>query len=119
MSHFEEVLLKDFKAPCKIPNVGDKVNVHVRVFEGNKERIQIFQGLVLKINGSRLSKSFTVRKISDGIGVEKTFPIHNPVVSKLEVLSHSKVRRAKLYFIRDLKGKASRLTSIISKHDKS
>lgn len=111
MLHFEEILKKDLKVKCTIPKVGDKVSVHVRVFEGNKERIQIFQGVVLKLGGKRLSRSFTVRKISDGIGVEKTFPIYSPVLSKLEIVSRSKVRRSKLYYTRKLQGRASRLTT--------
>ena len=102
------------------PKVGDKTAVHVRISEGGKERIQVFQGVVLKLSGKGVSRSFTVRKISDGIGVERTFPLASPVLSKVEILSRSKVRRAKLYYIRKLKGRASRLTSaFFSKEDQN
>ena len=89
--------------------VGDKTAVHVRIVEGGKERVQIFEGVVMSIGGKSQGRSFTVRKISDGIGVERTFPFSSPILSKVNVLSRSKVRRAKLYYIRKLKGKASRL----------
>ena len=94
-----------------MPNIGDRVDVHVRILEGGKERIQVFQGVVLKMGGKGVSRSFTVRKISHGVGVERTFPLSSPVLAKVEILSKSKVRRAKLYYIRKLKGRASRLTS--------
>ena len=97
--------------PLSAPCVGDKVDVHIRIVEGNKERIQVFQGVVLKIGGHGVSKSFTVRKISNGVGVEKTFPLNSPVLSKVKIISKSKVRRARLYYIRKLKGKSSRLTA--------
>ncbi len=103
---------KKYKSISPAPGTGDKVNVHIRVVEGEKERIQVFQGIVLKTGASGSSRSFTVRKISDGIGVEKTFPLNSPVLSKIEILSQSKVRRAKLYYLRNLKGRASRLTSV-------
>ncbi len=88
---------------------GDTVKVHVKVKEGDKERIQIFQGLVIGIKGGGMRTSFTVRKISSGVGVERVFPLNSPTVDKLEVIRSGKVRRAKLYFLRAKLGKAGRL----------
>lgn len=88
---------------------GDTVNVHVRVVEGNRERIQVFKGVVIRRQGHGVSETFTVRKISFGVGVERIFPVHSPVVDKIEVLSRGIVRRAKLYYLRDLRGKAARI----------
>ncbi len=90
---------------------GDTVNVHVKVREGDKERIQVYRGIVIKVQGSGASRSFTVRKMSAGVGVERTFPFQSPGVDKVEVVSHGKVRRSKLYFLRNLKGKAAKITS--------
>jgi large subunit ribosomal protein L19 len=89
--------------------VGDTVKVHVLIKEGDKERIQIFKGDVIARRGSGLGATFTVRKISYGIGVERIFPLHSKMVKKIEVIRHGKVRRAKLYYLRDLKGKAAKL----------
>lgn len=89
--------------------VGDTVKVHVLIKEGDKERIQIFKGDVIAKRGSGLGATFTVRKISYGIGVERIFPLHSKVVKKVEVVRHGKVRRAKLYYLRQLKGKAAKL----------
>jgi large subunit ribosomal protein L19 len=89
---------------------GDTVEVQVRVIEGDKERQQKFRGEVINVRGSGLRKTFTVRKISDGIGVERTFPLHGPAVAEVKVLKHSKVRRAKLFYLRRKTGKAARLT---------
>jgi large subunit ribosomal protein L19 len=89
---------------------GDTVEVSVRVIEGDKERQQKFRGEVINVRGSGLRSSFTVRKISDGIGVERTFPLHGPAVADVKVLKHSKVRRAKLFYLRRVTGKAARLT---------
>ena len=88
---------------------GDTVKVNVRVREKDKERIQAFQGEVIGLKGSGVSRTFTVRKISHRVGVERVFPLHSPVVESVEVLRHGRVRRAKLYFLRDLRGKAARL----------
>ena len=88
---------------------GDTVNVHVRVIEGQKERIQQFQGVVIAVRGSGASRSFTVRKISNGIGVERVFPIHSPKLAKIERVRRGRVRRAKLYYLRNLRGKAARI----------
>jgi large subunit ribosomal protein L19 len=88
---------------------GDTVRVHVRVVEGDKERIQVFQGVVIGRRGGGTRETFTVRKISGGIGVERIFPIHSPSVDKIEVVRRGKVRRAKLYYLRSLRGKAARI----------
>ena len=88
---------------------GDTVIVHVRVIEGDKERIQIFHGVCIKRKGGGINKTFTVRKISNGVGVERIFPLHSPRLAKIEVKRKGKVRRAKLYYLRKLKGKAARI----------
>lgn len=84
---------------------GDTVRVHVRVVEGERERIQVFEGICIRRRGSRLSETFTVRKISFGVGVERTFPVHSPMLAKVEVVSRGHVRRAKLYYLRSRVGK--------------
>lgn len=97
-----------------IPNfrAGDTVKVHVKVIEGQRERIQIFEGVVIKRNGGGISETFTVRKISYGVGVERTFPLNSPKVDRIEVVRQGKVRRAKLYYLRKLTGKAARIKEI-------
>jgi large subunit ribosomal protein L19 len=90
-------------------NVGDSVKVYTRIYEGDKERIQMFEGVVIGKRGGNTRATFTVRKVSYGVGVEKTFPKHSPLIERIEVLSKAKVRRAKLYYLRDLKGKAAKL----------
>lgn len=88
---------------------GDTVAVHVRVIEGEKERIQIYQGVVISIRGSGASRTITVRKVSNGVGVERIFPYHSPRIAKIEVVRRGQVRRAKLYYLRNLRGKAARI----------
>ena len=88
---------------------GDTVKVHVRVIEGNRSRIQVFQGVVIRRQGGGVRETFTVRKVSFGVGVERTFPVHTPVVEKIEVLTRGDVRRAKLYYLRELRGKAAKI----------
>ena len=88
---------------------GDELKVHVRVIEGNKSRVQVFQGIVIARQGSGVRETFTVRKISYGVGVERIFPVHAPVIEKIEVVRRGEVRRAKLYFLRDLRGKAAKI----------
>lgn len=94
----------------KIPvlNVGDTVKVHVRVKEGNRERIQVFEGIIIKVQGRGVNQTFTVRRISYGVGVEKTFLVHSPAVEKVEVVRVGKVRRARLFYLRDRVGKAAK-----------
>ena len=91
--------------------VGDQVRVHVRVREGDKERVQVFEGLCLRRRGGSAGETFTVRKISNGVGVERIFPVQSPLVTKLEILSRGFVRRSRLYYLRDLTGKKARLHS--------
>jgi large subunit ribosomal protein L19 len=88
---------------------GDTVKVHVRVVEGNKERVQVFEGVVIARRGSGINESFTVRKLSFGVGVERTFPIHSPIMAQIEFVSRGDVRRAKLYYLRDRIGKAAKV----------
>jgi large subunit ribosomal protein L19 len=88
---------------------GDTVKVHVRVVEGTRERVQVFQGVVIRRQGGGLRETFTVRKISFGVGVERTFPVHSPSISKLEIVARGRVRRAKLYYLRELRGKKARI----------
>ena len=88
---------------------GDTLKVHVRVIEGSKERVQVFQGVVLRRQGGGLQETFTVRKLSYGVGVERTFPVHSPIIEKIEVFTRGDVRRAKLYYLRDRVGKAAKV----------
>ena len=88
---------------------GDTVKVHMRIIEGEKERIQVFQGAVIRISKGTTNATFTVRKISDGVGVERVFPMHSPSIERIEVVQEGRVRRSRLYYLRDLKGKAARI----------
>jgi large subunit ribosomal protein L19 len=88
---------------------GDTVNVHVRVIEGNRSRIQQFKGIVIRRQGAGVRETFTVRKVSFNVGVERTFPVHTPIVEKIEVVTRGSVRRAKLYYLRELRGKAAKI----------
>ena len=90
-------------------DAGDTLKVHVRVVEGTRERVQVFQGAVIRRQGDGLRETFTVRKVSFGVGVERTFPVHSPIVAKIEVVSRGDVRRAKLYYLRDRVGKAAKI----------
>lgn len=106
MKHIEGLGLKNETFEFR---VGDTVRVHTRVVEGDSERIQIFDGVVITRRGSGISETFTVRKVSYGVGVERVFPLHSPRVEKIEVIKQGKVRRARLYYLRKLSGKAARL----------
>ena len=97
----------DFKA-------GDRLKVHVKIQEGEKERIQIFEGVVIKIHRASAGSSFTIRKISYGVGVERIFPLHSPVIDKIELMSEGRVRRSRLYYLRELSGKKARIAAIDS-----
>lgn len=88
---------------------GDTLKVHVNIVEGNRSRVQIFQGVCIRVHGSGIGRTFTVRKVSFGVGVERTFPLHSPVIEKIEVDSRGDVRRAKLYYLRNLRGKAAKI----------
>jgi large subunit ribosomal protein L19 len=88
---------------------GDTVKVHVRVVEGNRERIQVFQGVVIRRQGGGVRETFTVRKVSFGVGVERTFPVHSPIVDHVEIVTRGDVRRAKLYYLRELRGKKAKI----------
>ncbi len=100
---------REIKSEAPAFRVGDSVKVHVKVREGEKDRIQIFHGIVIAMKGGGTGSTFTVRKVSDGIGVERIFPLHSPVIGKVEVVRRGRVRRAKLYYLRKLKGKAARI----------
>lgn len=99
------------KADVPAFNVGDTVKVHVKIKEGNRERIQIFEGFVLKKQNGGVAETFTVRRIASGVGVEKTFPIHSPLVEKIEVTRRGKIRRAKLNYMRQRTGKSAKIKS--------
>jgi len=88
---------------------GDTLKVHVKVVEGNRSRVQVFQGVCIKLQGSGVGRTFTVRKVSFGVGVERTFPLHTPIIDKIEVATRGDVRRAKLYYLRTLRGKAAKI----------
>ena len=94
-------------------NVGDTVKVFVKVVEGNKERLQAFEGIVIAFRGGSISETMTVRKISNGVGVERTFPMHSPKIDHIDIIRHGKVKRAKLYYLRQRSGKAAKLAEVI------
>lgn len=108
----EEITKDQLKSDIPSFRPGDTVRVHAKVVEGTRERIQLFEGVVIKRRGAGISETFTVRKISNGVGVERTYPVHTPRIAKLEVIRRGKVRRAKLYYLRNLRGKAARIKEI-------
>jgi len=113
MSNIIDVLEQEhMKSEVPALRAGDTVAVHVKVVEGTRERIQVFEGLVIKIKGGGIRETFTVRRVAYGVGVERTFPLHSPRIDKIEVKRHGKVRRAKLYYLRNLTGKAARLKEV-------
>ncbi|OIJ13186.1 50S ribosomal protein L19 [Anaerobacillus alkalidiazotrophicus] len=107
-----EITKEQLKSDIPAFRPGDTVRVHVKVVEGTRERIQVFEGVIIKRRGSGISETFTARKISYGVGVERTFPLHSPKIDKIEVMRRGKVRRAKLYYLRALRGKAARIKEI-------
>lgn len=115
MSTIEQTLVSDAKSPEPI-NIGDTVRVHVRIREGQKERIQVFEGTVIAKKHGGPRETITVRKISNGVGVERVFPLSAPVIAKIETKSRHRVRRAKLYYLRNLRGKKARLKEIKDFH---
>ena len=104
-----EITKEHLKSDIPAFRAGDTVRVHIKVIEGQRERIQIFEGVVIKRRGTGVSETFTVRKISYGVGVERTLPVHSPKIDKIEVVRRGQVRRAKLYYLRDRVGKAARI----------
>jgi len=112
MDILKQIELEQIKSDLTPFNVGDSVKVHLKVKEGKRERIQIFEGLVIKRQNGGLKETFTVRKISYGVGVEKTLPVHSPKIEKIEVMRRGKVRRAKLYYIRERVGKSAKVKEL-------
>ena len=108
-----EVTARQLKSDVPAFSSGDTVKVYVRIIENNKERIQVFQGVVMQRRGSGVSETFTVRKISSGVGVERTFPVNSPVISKIELLKRGKVRRSRITYLRKRSGKAARIKEIL------
>lgn len=117
-SIIRDLEMENMKPEVASFGVGDTVRVHIRITEGKRERIQIFEGLVIKRQGGGIQERFTVRKLSGGIGVEKTFPIHSPMIEKIEVVRAGKVRRARLFYIRDRVGKRSKVKERITRRTK-
>jgi large subunit ribosomal protein L19 len=112
MSLIQEITKEQLRSDLPSFRPGDTLKVYVKVIEGTRERIQLFEGVVIKRHGAGISKTFTVRKISYGVGVERTFPLHSPKLDKIDVARRGKVRRAKLYYLRELRGKAARIKEI-------
>jgi len=109
MHILDSVDAKSLKTDIPDFRAGDTVKVHVNIIEGNRSRIQVFQGVVIARQGESVRETFTVRKVSFQVGVERTFPVHSPVIDKIELVSRGDVRRAKLYYLRDLRGKAAKI----------
>ena len=109
MNLVDQIEAKEMKKEVADVHIGDTVKVHMRIVEGEKERIQVIEGVVIKMRGGGARKTLTVRKISFGIGVERIFPIHSPRVEKIDIVKRAKIRQAKLYYLRELRGKAARL----------
>lgn len=112
MDLIKQVENEHLKEQIPVFSPGETGRVHFKVVEGNRERTQIFEGVIIKRRGSGLNESFTVRRISYGVGVERTFPLHSPKIVKIEVMRRGRVRRAKLYYLRELRGKAARIKEI-------
>ena len=109
MNVIDELELEQQKESVPALRPGDTVKVHAKVVEGTRERIQVFEGLVIRITGGGLRRNFTVRRVTHGVGVERTFLIHSPRIDKIEVVRHGEVRQARLYYLRDLSGKKARI----------
>jgi large subunit ribosomal protein L19 len=107
-----EIEKEQLKSDIPAFRPGDTLRVHVKVIEGQRERIQVFEGVVIRRRGTGVNETFIVRKISNGVGVERTFPLHSPKLDKIEVMRRGKVRRAKIYYLRNLRGKAARIKEI-------
>lgn len=119
MNIMEEINKIQLKKDIPTFRPGDLVRVHAKITEGEKQRIQVFEGVVIKRKGGSIQETFTVRKVSYGIGVERIFPLHSPMIDKIEVKSRGKVRRAKLYYLRDLSGRSARITEDRQEYSKS
>ncbi len=115
MNLIDTIEQEQLKAEIPAFKPGDSVRVHVKVIEGEKERIQVFEGVVLRRSGGANRETFTVRKSSYGVGVERTFPVHSPRIDKIDVVSRGQVRRAKLYYLRKLSGKAARIEEQVAR----
>ncbi len=113
MNIIEQIEKENLKSEVPVFSVGDTVKVSVKVIEGAKERIQAFEGIVIAKRNGGIRETFTVRRISYGVGVERTFPVHSPKVAKIDVIKRGKVRRAKLYYLRNLTGKAAKVEEIL------
>jgi large subunit ribosomal protein L19 len=109
MQRFDELDRASMKSDVPDFRAGDTVKVHVKVVEGTRSRIQVFQGVVIRRHGGGIGETFTVRKVSFGVGVERTFPVHTPIIDRVEIVTRGDVRRAKLYYLRDLRGKAAKI----------
>ena len=109
MHTFDDINAASLRSDVPDFRAGDTLKVHVKVIEGTRSRVQVFQGVVIRRHGGGIGESFTVRKISFGVGVERTFPLHTPVIDKIEVVTRGDVRRAKLYYLRGLRGKAAKI----------
>ena len=109
MQRFDELDRASMKTDVPDFRAGDTVKVHVKVVEGTRSRIQVFQGVVIRRHGGGIGETFTVRKVSFGVGVERTFPVHTPIIDRVEIVTRGDVRRAKLYYLRDLRGKAAKI----------
>ncbi|WP_020495178.1 50S ribosomal protein L19 [Sciscionella marina] len=109
MNTLDSIDAQSLRSDIPVFRAGDTLNVHVRVIEGSRERVQVFKGAVIRRQGGGIRETFTVRKVSFGVGVERTFPVHSPNIAKIEVVTRGDVRRAKLYYLRDLRGKAAKI----------
>ncbi len=109
MNILEQIEMENMRYDMPAFRSGDTVKVHIRIVEGSKERVQIFEGVVIRRKKGAMGASFTVRKISHGVGVEKTFPLHSPKIEKVELVTQGRVRRSRLYYLRNLRGKAARI----------
>ena len=113
MDALKQISNSSLKSEAPVINVGDTVKVHVRIKEGEKERIQVFEGTVIAKNNCGIAETFTVRRVSYGVGVERVFPVHSPNVAKVELVRKGQIRRAKLYYLRDRVGKAAKVKELI------
>ncbi len=112
MNLIDQIEAGELKKEVADIRIGDTVKVHMRIVEGEKERVQVIEGVLIRMHGGGARKTFTVRKVSFGVGVERIFPVHSPRVEKIEIVKRARVRRAKLYYLRNLRGKAARLKEI-------